>query len=46
MEEPRAKLIKLIDEKGILNEETVSISQELDKLIVFYYKSNFQMHNK
>lgn len=46
MEELRAKLIKLIDEKGILNQETILVSQELDKLIVSYYKSNFQIHNK
>jgi hypothetical protein len=46
MEELRDKLIKLIHEKGILNEETVSVSQELDKIIVSYYKSNFQRHNK
>jgi len=40
MEELRNKLIKLINEKGLLNERTILVSQELDKLIVNYYKSN------
>ncbi|AWK52196.1 sporulation protein Spo0E [Clostridium beijerinckii] len=43
MEELREKLIKLINEKGLLNEKTILVSQELDKLIVHYYKSNFNL---
>jgi hypothetical protein len=38
MEELRNKLMKLINEKGMLNEKTILVSQELDKLIVSYYK--------
>lgn len=37
MEELRDELIKLISEKGPLNERTILVSQELDKLIVSYY---------
>jgi hypothetical protein len=44
MEELRSKLIKLINEKGVLNEKTILVSQELDKLIVFYYKTNGQIY--
>ena len=40
MEELRLELIKLINEKGPLNEITLLVSQELDKLIVSYYKIN------
>lgn len=40
MEELRERLIKLINEKGLLNERTILASQELDKLIVYYYKNN------
>ena len=43
MEELRNKLIKLINEKGLLNERTILVSQELDKLIVNYYKSTFNL---
>lgn len=42
MEELREKLIKLINEKGTLNEMTILVSQELDKLIVSYYKNNYR----
>ena len=41
MEELRENLIKLINEKGLLNEKTILVSKELDKLIVSYYKINF-----
>jgi hypothetical protein len=37
MEELRDELIKLINEKGPLNEKTILVSQKLDKLIVSYY---------
>ncbi|MCB2305700.1 aspartyl-phosphate phosphatase Spo0E family protein [Clostridium estertheticum] len=37
MEELRDELIKLINEKGPLNERTIFVSQELDKLIVSHY---------
>ena len=37
MEGLRDELIKLISEKGPLNERTILVSQELDKLIVSYY---------
>lgn len=46
MEEMRNKLIKLINENGLLNEKTISISQELDKLIVYYYKINYPILTK
>ena len=39
MEELRIKLINLINEKGLLNERTISVSQELDELIVSHYKN-------
>ncbi|MFT5873570.1 MAG: hypothetical protein ACI8WT_002517 [Clostridium sp.] len=39
MEELRDELIKLISEKVPLNERTIIVSQELDKLIVSYYMS-------
>lgn len=42
MEELREKLIKLINEKGMLNEMTILVSQELDKLIVSYYRNNYK----
>jgi len=45
MEELRSKLIKLINEKGLLNERTILLSQELDKLIVSYYKINSPIYN-
>ncbi|MDR3595451.1 aspartyl-phosphate phosphatase Spo0E family protein [Clostridium sp.] len=45
MEEMRDKLIQLINEKGMLNEETISVSQELDKLIVYYYRVNYPILN-
>jgi len=44
MEELRSKLIKLINEKGVLNEKTILVSQQLDKLIVSYYKNNYQIY--
>ena len=37
MEELRDELIKLISEKGPLDEKTILVSQELDKLIVTHY---------
>lgn len=46
MDELRYKLINLIDEKGLLNEKTISVSQELDNLIVYYYKTNYQLIGK
>lgn len=46
MEELREKLIKLINEKGPLNERTIFVSQELDKLIVQHYKSNSNLNVK
>lgn len=39
MEELRNELIKLINEKGLLNERTILVSQKLDKLIADYYKN-------
>ena len=39
MEELRDELIKIISEKGPLNERTILVSQKLDKLIVSYYYS-------
>ena len=45
MEELRSKLIKLINEKGLLNERTILLSQELDKLIVSHYKINSPIYN-
>jgi hypothetical protein len=45
MEELRNKLIKLINEKGLLNERTLLVSQELDKLIVSHYKINSPIYN-
>ena len=42
MEYLRNKLIKLINEKGLLNETTILVSQKLDKLIVSHYKKNVQ----
>ncbi|MCJ7689159.1 MAG: aspartyl-phosphate phosphatase Spo0E family protein [Clostridiaceae bacterium] len=38
MEELRDKLNKLICEKGLMNEKTISASKELDKLIVSHYE--------
>lgn len=46
MEELRGQLIKLIDEKGRLNEQTILVSQELDKLIVSYYEIRSEVYNK
>lgn len=43
MEELRRKLNELIDEKGLLNEKTILLSQELDKLIAYYYKENYKI---
>ena len=40
MEELRDELIRLIDEKGLLNEKTILVSEELDKLIVSHYLLN------
>ena len=45
MEELRSKLIKLINEKGLLNERTLLVSKELDKLIVSHYKINSPIYN-
>ena len=39
MEKTREKLNKLINEKGLLSEKTILVSQELDKLIASYYKN-------
>jgi len=39
MEKTRGKLIKLINEKGLLDKKTILVSQELDKLIFSYYKN-------
>ena len=39
MEEIRGKLNNLIIEKGLLNEITILVSQQLDKLIVSHYKN-------
>jgi hypothetical protein len=38
MEELRKKLVKLINEEGPLSKRVLKVSQELDKLIVEYYK--------
>jgi len=38
MEELRNKLYQLITEKGLLNEATILVSQELDKLILSNYE--------
>ena len=38
MGELRNKLMELINKKGMLNEKTILVSQELDELIVSYYK--------
>ncbi len=40
IEDLRSELIKLIEEKGILDKETILLSQKLDRLIVSYYKLN------
>jgi len=42
----RSKLIKFINEKPLLHERKILVSQELDKVIVYYYKSNPQRYNK
>jgi len=44
MEELRDELIKLINEKGLLNERTILVSQELDKLIVDHYKNIYKTY--
>lgn len=41
----RGKLIKLINEKPLLHEIKILVSQELDKFIVYYYKSNPKRYN-
>jgi len=41
----RSKLIKLINEKPLLHEIKILVSQELDKFIVYYYKSNPKRYN-
>jgi len=46
MEELREKLINLINENGTLNERTIFVSQELDKIIVQYYKSNPNLNDE
>ena len=38
MEDLRNKLYQLITEKGLLNEATILVSQELDKLILSNYE--------
>jgi len=43
MEELRDELNKLILEKGLLDELTILASQELDKLIVSYYKEKYKI---
>lgn len=40
IEDLRSELIKLIEEKGILDKETILLSQQLDRLIVSYHKLN------
>lgn len=44
MEELREKLIIMVDEKGLLHEEIIQVSQELDKFIVAYYKSDSKQY--
>ncbi|WP_160684375.1 aspartyl-phosphate phosphatase Spo0E family protein [Clostridium sp. C2-6-12] len=44
MEEIREELIKLINEKGLLHESTILVSQELDKLIVAHYESKEKVY--
>ena len=44
MEELRDELIKLINEKGLLHESTILVSQQLDKLIVAYYETKHKIH--
>lgn len=39
MEELREKLNILVKNKGLLDKETIYVSQKLDKLIVNYYES-------
>ena len=41
----RSKLIKLINEKHLLHEKKILVNKELDKLILYYYKSNLQRYN-
>lgn len=38
MEELKDKLYRIIEEKGILSNEALNVSMELDKLITDYYK--------
>lgn len=45
MEELRDELNRLIDEEGMLNEKTILVSQELDKLIISYYESASKTYN-
>ncbi|MDF2882226.1 MAG: Spo0E like sporulation regulatory protein [Clostridiaceae bacterium] len=40
MEELREKLIETINIKGINANEVIEISQELDKLILYFMKNN------
>jgi hypothetical protein len=42
MEELRRKLINLIEIKGVLSEEVIKVSTELDELIVKHYE---EIHN-
>lgn len=39
----RDKLIKRINEKGLFDEKTMLVSEKLDKLIVSYYRLNYQI---
>ncbi|MEY7998944.1 aspartyl-phosphate phosphatase Spo0E family protein [Clostridium sp. Mt-5] len=38
LEELRDKLNKMLDSNKYTNEEILEVSQQLDKLIVYYYK--------
>ncbi|HEY5563185.1 MAG TPA: aspartyl-phosphate phosphatase Spo0E family protein [Clostridiaceae bacterium] len=40
MEELRDKLINLINKEGLLSERVIELSQELDKIIIEYYKED------
>ena len=45
MEELRDKLINLINKEGLSSERVLELSQELDKLIIKYYKEGKYSYN-
>ena len=46
MEQLKEELINLIEIKGILSEEVIKVSTDLDKLIVEYYKQAISTKNR